>query len=186
VTEPVADLLAIEAAVAVLLRACHLDLAHHDLQGTPQRVAKTWAEHFLAGHAMDPATILGDQVLGEGPTELVLVRGIPYHGLCPHHLLPFIGEATVAYLPGPGLLGFGRLADLVRCYTRRLTLQERACNDIVDALIAHAGARGAACVMKGRHTCLAIPDNKHPTEVVTVSFRGELVGRADLRGLVLQ
>lgn len=172
---------AIEAAVRELLGACDLNLEHKDLRRTPQRVAKVWQEHFLAGFAMDPATILGDPVEGEADTSLVVVRRIPYHGLCPHHLLPYVGEATVAYLPDIKLLGFGRLGDLVTCFTRRLTLQERACNDVVDALMEHLGARGAGCVMRARHTCLAIPDNKHPTEVTTSSIRGELLHRQDLQ-----
>jgi len=172
---------AIEAAVTELLRACDLDLDHKDLRRTPQRVAKVWREHFLAGFAMDPAAILGDPVEGEAQTALVVVRGIPFHGMCPHHLLPYVGEATVAYLPHKKLLGFGRLGDLVTCFTRRLTLQERACNDVVDALIEHLGALGAGCVMRGRHMCLAIPDNKHATEVTTSSFRGELQTRLDLQ-----
>ncbi|MEZ4385262.1 MAG: GTP cyclohydrolase I [Nannocystaceae bacterium] len=177
---------AIEAAVSGLLRACDLDLEHKDLRRTHQRVAKLWQEHFLAGFAMDPAKILGDPVVGEAPTDLVIVRKIPYHGLCPHHLLPYVGEATVAYLPAAKLLGFGRLGDLVTCFTRRLTLQERACNDVVDALMHHLDARGAGCVMRGRHTCLAIPDNKHATEVTTSSLRGELVTRRDLQAELYQ
>ena len=185
-TDPTPARPALAAAVADLLRASALDLDHPDLRDTPQRVARLWAEHFLAGYAMDPAAILGDPVVGEGPSELVVVRRIPYHGLCPHHLLPYTGEATVAYLPADRLLGFGRLADLLTCFTRRLTLQERAANDVVDALMAHLGARGAGCVMHGRHTCLAIPDNKHAAEVVTASFRGELAERPELQALLLR
>lgn len=172
---------AIEHAVSALLDACGLDRQHKDLLGTPVRVARVWSEEFLSGFDMDPAQILGDPVEGEGESALVVVRGIPYHGLCPHHLLPYTGTATVAYLPGDRLAGFGRLADLVSCFTRRLTLQERACNDVVDALVQHLGARGAGCVMRGRHTCLSVPDNKHAAEVLTSSVRGELVGRADLQ-----
>jgi GTP cyclohydrolase I len=176
---------AIERAVAALLTACGLDLAHKDLVGTPARVARTWSEEFLSGFAMDPAQILGDPVVGEADSELVVVRGLPYHGLCPHHLLPYTGSATVAYLPSDRLAGFGRLGDLVTCFTRRLTLQERAGNDVVDALMLHLGARGAGCVMRGRHTCLCVPDNKHQAEVVTCSVRGALRTRADLQALLL-
>lgn len=172
---------AVELAVASLLDACGLDRSHKDLTGTPARVARVWTEEFLSGFHMDPAQILGDPVEGEGESALVVVRGIPYHGLCPHHLLPYSGTATVAYLPAARLAGFGRLADLVACFTRRLTLQERACNDVVDAITQHLGARGAGCVMRGRHTCLSIPDNKHAAEVLTSSLRGDLCGRADLQ-----
>jgi GTP cyclohydrolase I len=176
---------ALEQAVGSWLRACGLDLTHKDLAGTPVRVASMWEEHFLAGYDMDPAKILGDPVEGEGDTELVVVRDLPYHGMCPHHLMPYTGRATVAYLPGDMLVGFGRLHDLITCFTRRLTLQERACNDVADALVEHLGARGAACVMTGTHNCLGIPDNKHGATVVTASFRGDLRDRPDLRDSLL-
>ncbi len=176
---------AIERAVTELLAACGLPLDHKDLVGTPARVARVWSEEFLSGFAMDPAQILGDPVEGEGASELVLVHGLPFHGLCPHHLLPYTGTASVAYLPADRLAGFGRLGDLVTCFTRRLTLQERACNDIADALVEHLGARGAGCVMRARHTCLSIPDNKHGAEVITCSLRGVLRERADLQALLL-
>lgn len=176
---------AIERAVAELLTACGLQLDHKDLVSTPSRVARVWTEEFLAGFAMDPAQILGDPVIGEGASELVLVRGLPFHGLCPHHLLPYTGTAAVAYLPAGRLAGFSRLGDLVTCFTRRLTLQERACNDIADALIEHLGARGAGCVMRARHTCLSVPGNKHGAEVVTTSLRGALRDRPDLQALLV-
>lgn len=168
-------------AVEQLLRAGDQDLSHKDFGSTPQRVARLWREQFLSGDAMDPATILGDPVEGEAPTELVIIRDLPYHGMCPHHLLPYVGRATVAYLPGTQLVGFGRLGDLVNCFTRRLTLQERACNDIVEALMTHLDARGAGCVMVGEHMCLKIPETRHRAEVVTASFRGQLRQRTELQ-----
>lgn len=172
---------AIEIAVRSLLAASGLDLQHKDLVGTPTRVAKLWTKEFLSGYAADPARILGDPVMGEGVTELVVIRDLPYHGMCPHHLLPYSGRATVAYLPAEKLVGFGRLGDLVQCFANRLTLQERACNEIVDAIMQHLGARGAGCVMAGEHMCLRIPDNKHAAKVVTSSFRGEMQGRPELQ-----
>lgn len=176
---------ALQGAVRSLIEACGLDLDHKDLQGTAARVSKLWRSAFLVGYTMEPAQILGDLVQGEAPTELVVVHGIPYQGMCPHHLLPYIGTATVAYLPEQSLLGFGRLAELVRCFTARLTLQERACNDVVEALMAHVGARGAGCVMRGEHMCLRIPEQRHSTSVVTSSFRGELKTRTALQDRLL-
>jgi len=176
-----ADDAALEHAAEGFLRACGQDLSHKDLVETPARVARLWREKFLAGQAMDPAQILGDPVEGEAPTALVIIRDLPFHGMCPHHLLPYLGRATVAYLPGSQLVGFGRLGDLVNCFTQRLTLQERACNDIVEALMMHLDARGAGCVMTGEHMCLRIPDNRHRAEVVTASFRGELEHRTELQ-----
>ncbi|MFV8752737.1 GTP cyclohydrolase I [Nannocystaceae bacterium ST9] len=176
---------AIADAVRQLLAACGLDLGHGDLLGTPDRVAKLWLEQIVSGYAEDPARILGDPVVGEGDTELVVVRDIPCHGMCPHHLMPWVGQATVAYLPDAKLVGFGRLSDLVHCFTRRLTLQERVCNDIADALMHHLDARGAACVITGAHNCLNVPDDKHGTRVVTASYRGELKVRPDLQAQLI-
>ncbi len=176
---------ALQSAVRGLIDACGLDATHKDLAGTAARVSTLWREAFLVGYGMNPAKILGDPVRGEAPTELVVVRDIPFQGMCPHHLLPYIGRATVAYLPGADLVGFGRLADLVRCFTARLTLQERACNDVADALMQHLGARGAGCVMRGEHMCLRIPEQRHGTSVVTSSFRGELQQRAALQDRLL-
>ncbi len=176
---------AIADAIRQLLSACGLALDHGDLVGTPDRVARLWVERVLSGYAEDPATILGDPVFGEGETELVVVRDIPCHGMCPHHLMPWVGQATVAYLPADKLVGFGRLSDLVHCFTRRLTLQERVCNDIADALMRHLDARGAACVITGAHNCLNVPDDKHGTRVVTASYRGELKVRPDLQAQLI-
>jgi GTP cyclohydrolase I len=172
---------ALAAAVAALLRAAGADLAAKDFADTPDRVARLWCDAFLGGNRLDPAVILGHPVEGEAPTEMVVVRDLPFAGMCPHHLLPYIGRATIAYLPGDKLVGFGRLGELVRCFTARLTLQERAGNDIVDAIMTHLQARGAACIMVGQHACLRIPETRHDAEVVTASFRGEFRERAELR-----
>jgi GTP cyclohydrolase IA len=180
-TDPSPRRAALAEAVRALLRACDLDLDHGDLVDTPERVARLWATLVLSGYDADPAVILGDPVLGEGDTELVVVRDIPCHGMCPHHLMPWVGRATVAYLPRAKLVGFGRLSELVHCFTRRLTLQERVCNDIADALIDHLDARGSACVITGQHNCLNVPDDKHDARVVTSSYRGEFKVRRDLQ-----
>src|SRR4029077_18784999 len=125
----------LRAAVESLLRAAGLDPGRDpDLGETPRRVARQWEAEFLAGDAMDPAAILGDPVLGEADPDVVVVGGLRFHAMCPHHLLPYRGVAHVAYLPNGKLVGFGRLAELVDCFTKRLTLQERATHQIAEAL----------------------------------------------------
>lgn len=176
---------ALEAAVESFLEACGRSTDESDLRGTPRRVAALWREHFLDGYDMDPAQILGDLVKGEGDNEIVAIRDIPCHGMCPHHLMPWTGRATVAYLPGAALVGFGRLADLVRAYTHRLTLHERACNDVADALVSRLAARGSACVITASHNCLNVPGDKHATEVVAASYRGEFKTRQDLQAQLI-
>lgn len=182
------DEAAMAAALTAFLRAAGRDpAAESDLATTPTRVARVWAQEFLAGYAQTPAVILGDPVLGEADPDVVVVGGLRFHAMCPHHLLPFRGVAHVAYIPAGRLVGFGRLAELVDCYTKRLTLQERATHQIAQALVDHLGARGAGCVIEAEQMCLALPGDKHDQSgVVTSAFVGEMQTRPDLKARLLE
>jgi GTP cyclohydrolase I len=173
-------------AVARLLRACGLDPGQGDFDGTAARVARTWRQEFLAGYRLDPARILGDPVTGEPDPDAVVVTGLAFHAMCPHHLLPYRGRAHVLYLPDTRLIGFGRIAELVDCFTKRLTLQERATHQIAQALVDHLGARGAACVLEAEHLCLIVPREQHGgSRVVTSTFLGDVRERADLKARLM-
>jgi GTP cyclohydrolase I len=178
----------LKAAIEALLKASGLDPATNpDLHETPARVARLWQSEFLAGYTMDPKKILGDPVEGEEDPDVVVVGGLRFHAMCPHHLLPYRGVAHVAYLPAGKLVGFGRLAELVDCFTKRLTLQERATHQIADALCRHLGARGAGCVIEAEQLCLALPEEKHDQSgVVTSAFVGEMRERPDLKTRLLE
>ena len=178
---------AMSAAVAALLRAAGLNPADDaDLKQTPERVAKLWQEEFLAGYAMDPAKILGDLVVGETDPDVVIVSGLRFHSMCPHHLVPFRGVEHLAYVPAGKLAGFGRLADLVECFTKRLTLQERATHQIAQALWQGLGARGAGCVLEAEQLCLALPGERHDNSLVlTSAFVGDMRERPDLKARLL-
>ncbi len=178
----------LRAAVDALLRAAGRDpAADPDLGETGRRVAQLWRAEFLAGYQMDPAAILGDPVTGEADPDVVVVRGLRFHAMCPHHLLPYRGVAHVAYMPNGKLAGFGRLAELVDCFSKRLTLQERATSQIAEALWQHLGARGAGCVMEAEQLCLALPAEKHDqSAVITSAFAGEMRERPDLKARLLE
>jgi len=178
---------AMSAAVAALLEAAGLDPAGDaDLKQTPERVVRLWQEEFLAGYTMDPAKILGDLVVGETDPDVVIVSGLRFHSMCPHHLVPFRGVAHLAYIPAGKLAGFGRLADLVECFTKRLTLQERATHQIAHALWQGLGARGAGCVMESEQLCLALPGERHDKScVLTSAFAGDMRERPDLKARLL-
>jgi len=177
---------ALQAAIEALLRASGLDPRDADLVETPARVGKLWQAEFLAGYQMDPAKILGDPVVGEADPDVVVVGGLRFHSMCPHHLVPYRGVAHVAYLPQGKLVGFGRLADLVECFTKRLTLQERATYQIAESLWQGLGARGAGCVIEAEQLCLALPGERHDQSgVVTSAFVGEMRERPDLKARLL-
>jgi GTP cyclohydrolase IA len=173
-------------AVQQLLLAMGLDPSEKDLQETPRRVAKLWSDEFLSGYRMDPRSILSSPVLGENSPDAVFLTDLSFHSLCPHHLLPYRGKAHVAYLPEGKLLGFGKIAELVACFTQRLTLQERATHQIAQALMEHLPARGAGCVLEAEQLCLALPGDRHQaSRVLTSAFVGEFKERAELRGRLL-
>ena len=183
-----ADTAALSRAIDALLRAAGQDPdADGDFLTTPDRVAKLWKTEFLAGYDMDPTVILGDPVLGEADPDVVVVGGLRFHSMCPHHLVPYRGVAHVAYLPNGKLVGFGRLADRVDCFTKRLTLQERATHQIADALCRVLGAHGAGCVLEAEQLCLALPGEKHDQSgVITSAFVGSFRERPDLKARLLE
>ena len=105
-TDPTDRLSAMRQAVRSFLDACGLDVEGTELGGTPENVARAWNESFIDGYDAEPAEILKTAYASKGvagATETVLVKDVPFHGMCPHHLLPFHGRAHVAYVPGQKL-----------------------------------------------------------------------------------
>jgi len=167
------DAAAFEQAIGDLLAACGVapDAAH--MGRTPQRVRELWQSRLLGGYDLDPAAALGDG-FADHRGDMVVVRGIAVHGVCPHHLVPFRGLAHVAYLPGGRLHGFGRIARLVDSIGHRFTYQEWMTRDIAEALMQHGKARGAACVVEAEQLCLLLGEDRRGDErVITQSFVGE-------------
>ena len=133
--------------------------ASQDLEGTPRRVAQAWLEDLVDGYRRSPAEILADAIPSSS-RDLVAVTGIAFHSVCPHHLLPSRGVAHVAYLPGGKVVGFGQLVRLVDALAHRLVLQEDLARAIADALVAHLGARGAACLIDAEQLCMTVRGEK--------------------------
>ena len=152
------DTRAAEQAVAAFLRALGRDPdGDPELQDTPARVTEAYATDLLTGYDADvPALLASGSARGGGePAQsLVVARDIAVATTCPHHLMPALGHATVAYIPGPRLLGIGTLASLVDAYARRLTLQETIGERVAQALVTHAAALGACCELTLVHSCM--------------------------------
>jgi len=172
-------------AIRDFLGAAGVALDHPHLLGTPERVAKAWNEEFLDGYEMDPKDILGES-FEAGPEsaepELVIAKDVPFHGLCPHHLLPFQGVAHIGYLPGRKLAPFSGLARLLDCYCHRLEVQETITHQVAEALMDHLGAKGAAAVLESEQTCMTVRGVKRRgTRIITTHFAGTLSTQPDLR-----
>jgi GTP cyclohydrolase I len=164
------DLAAAERAALELLRAIGADVDSPDLLGTPRRVAASFAE------LVTPAEFAPTSFPTEGRyDELVLVRDIPFNTLCMHHLLPFVGLAHVAYLPGEKIIGLSKLARVVELFARDLQLQERMTMQIADWLEHELRPRGVGVVLSAEHTCMTIRGVLKPgARTVTSALRGSL------------
>ena len=175
------DPAAFERAVSDLLAACGIapDMKH--MGRTAERVRTLWQRRLLGGYDMDPAEALGEG-FDDPRRDMVVVRGIAVHGVCPHHLVPFRGVAHVAYLPGGRLHGFGRIARMVDAIGHRFTYQEWMTRDIAEALVAHGKAAGGACVIEAEQLCLLLGEDRRGDErVVTQAFTGAFEQSDQLR-----
>ena len=163
---------AFEQAVADLLSACGISPNSPHTGKTARRVRELWEKRLLGGYDMDPAEVLGEG-FADQREDMVVIRGIAVHGVCPHHLVPFRGIAHVAYIPGGRLHGFGRIARLVDAIGHRFTYQEWMTRDIAEALVSHGMAKGAACVVEAEQLCLLLGEDRRGDErVYTQAFAG--------------
>jgi GTP cyclohydrolase I len=163
---------AFERAVNDLLRACGVSPDGAHTGKTAARVRALWENRLLGGYNIDPAEALGEG-FSDPRTDMVVIRGIAVHGVCPHHLVPFRGIAHVAYMPGGRLHGFSRIARLVDAIGHRFTYQEWMTRDIAEALLTHGHAQGAACVIEAEQLCLLLGEDRRGDErVYTQAFSG--------------
>ena len=151
------------------------------LAGTPERVAALWAGLFSG---LDPANApdLGVFPNPAPGTGMVVAARLTFHSMCAHHLLPFFGRASVAYLPGASIVGLGALPRLIDYHARRPTLQEDLAAGIADDLGRALSPRGVAVLLVGRHLCMEMRGAKKRARVETVLLRGAFEDDAALRG----
>jgi GTP cyclohydrolase IA len=163
----------IERAVTELLLALGEDPNRDGLVKTPVRVARMYQE-LLAGLGENPGDHL-EVTFAADHDEMVMVRDIPFASLCEHHLIPFIGKAHVAYIPGEDgrITGLSKLARLVEGFARRLQVQERMTSEIADAIEHALAPRGVLVVLDAEHLCMSMRGvKKSGTSTVTSAVRG--------------
>ena len=186
------DLRSMSDAIRAFLAEAGIDTTHPQLIDTPERVARSWTEEFFDGYDADPAVILrdnfdADERASAESSGLVLAKDIPFHGLCPHHLLPLQGRAQIGYLPNGKLVPFSGLVRLLDCFAHRLEVQETVTKQVAEALVEHLGVKGAASILESEQTCMTLRGVKRRgTRIVTTHFAGIFTSRPDLRSEFLQ
>jgi GTP cyclohydrolase IA len=177
---------AFEQAVLDMLRACGVEPDAAHMGRTAVRVRELWEKRLLGGYAIDPAAALGEG-FADVRDDMVVIRGIAVHGVCPHHLVPFRGVAHVAYIPGGRLHGFGRIGRMVDAIGHRFTYQEWMTRDIAEAMVTHGKAIGAACIIEAEQFCLLLGEDRRGDErVVTQAYSGVMREDAQRRNEFLR
>ncbi|MBT7654075.1 MAG: GTP cyclohydrolase I FolE [Flavobacteriaceae bacterium] len=139
---------------------------------TPERAAK--AISFLTeGYDKNPHKILQSAMFEESYSEMVIVKDIELYSLCEHHLLPFFGKAHIAYIPNGHIVGLSKLPRVVDVFSRRLQVQERLTEQILDCINETLSPKGVAVVIEASHMCMMMRGvQKQNSSTTTSGFRG--------------
>ena len=162
------------ALITQQLDALGDDASREGLRETPQRVVKAWGEWF-SGYKKNPADVFKTfSDGGENYDEMVTVQDIPFYSHCEHHMAPFFGTVTIAYIPDKWIIGLSKLARLVEVFARRLQVQERLTTQIADAIVEHLAPLGVGCSIAARHMCVESRGIKKKSITHTVALRGAI------------
>jgi GTP cyclohydrolase IA len=162
-----------EAAVRTLIAYIGDNPGREGLLDTPKRVVSAF-EELYSGYRESAVEVL-DRTFSEigSYDDFVLVRNIPFHSHCEHHMMPFYGRAHVAYIPIERVVGLSKIARLIDVYARRLQTQERLTSQVVTAIDEVLRPRGVAVMVEAEHTCMSLRGvEKHGTSTVTTQFTG--------------
>jgi GTP cyclohydrolase IA len=190
-TRPAIDRDRVERAVRELLLAIGEDPDRDGLVRTPVRVADMFTEIF-SGLEEDPAAHLTVRFDADHD-EMVMVRDIPLYSTCEHHLVPFIGKAHVAYIPGDDgrITGLSKLARLVDGFARRPQVQERLTTQVADTINEVLHPKGVLVVIEAEHLCMSMRGVRKPGSLTVTSavrglFKTNAATRAEAMGFIHQ
>jgi GTP cyclohydrolase I len=168
----------VEEAVRQILVEIGEDPDREGLTGTPGRVRRMYRE-LTAGYHVDPERLVNGAIFDVDYSEMVVVKDIPFYSLCEHHLLPFFGQAHVAYIPEGRVIGLSKIPRIVEMYARRLQVQERLTKQIADFLMQRLKPRGVGVVVEASHLCAVMRGVRKPGTIMTTSHVLGLFRSAD-------
>ncbi len=178
-----------ENAVRVLIRWAGDNPGREGLEGTPDRVVRSY-EEFYAGYLQDPVEILRTTFEEtEGYDEMVLLKDISFESHCEHHMAPVIGKAFVAYLPDRRVVGISKLVRVVEAYAKRLQIQEKMTAQIANAINDTLHPKGVAVVIEGEHQCMTTRGVHKPgvamvTSTMLGAFRDDASTRREFLAII--
>ena len=175
----------IEEGIRLVLEGIGEDTERPGLKDTPSRVAKMYAEIFAG--LKKPNEDLLKPIEGESHDEMVLLKDIPFYSVCEHHLLPFIGKASIAYIPDGRITGLSELAKALEHLASRPQVQERLNTQLADIIMERLKPRGCMVVIDAEHLCLSMRGIKKPgSKTVTSAVRGIFRSKQSTREEMLE
>jgi GTP cyclohydrolase IA len=177
----------IRNAVREILAAIGEDPDREGLLETPDRVARMYAEVFQGLHE-DPALHL-TKLFTQEYDEMVVIRDIRFESFCEHHILPFMGNAHVAYLPKGRIVGLSKIPRVIDVFSRRPQVQERLTKEVAELLMSELDARGVGVVIEAEHSCMTLRGVRKPgslcvTSAMLGAFRDQPATRAEFLSLI--
>lgn len=183
----------------MILEGLGIDLDDPHFRETPRRAARAWYDELCAGLTQSPPPIT---LFPTKADEMIVLQDIPVRSMCAHHLLPFVGAATVAYVPGrEKLLGISKLSRIVNHLSRRPQVQEELTSQIADFIATrvvsqteetnHHGTKieysgGVGVMIRANHMCMALRGVNHDGNLVTSALRGVFLTKPEARAEFLE
>lgn len=191
VTRPTPSVERLEQGFKLILEGLGIDPTDPHFVDTPKRAAKAWFTELCRGLVEDVPEV---RTFPTKVDQMILLKSIPIRSLCAHHLLPFIGTATIAYIPGNGkILGLSKLSRITDYCCRRPQVQEELTEHIADMLASkvikvseHGVAGGVGVVITANHMCMQLRGVQHNGEMITSALRGVLLTKPEARAEFLQ
>ena len=162
----------LEQVALTLLKELGEDSTREGLIKTPQRFAKAMRE-LTSGYARTPRDVIGDGVFSSESSDAVIVARMKFYSICEHHLLPFFGECSVAYVPRGKIIGLSKIPRIVDVFSQRFQVQEHLTQQIGDAIEEAVMPAGVAVLMRATHLCSVMRNlQDHDAPMITMYRRG--------------
>lgn len=151
-----------------LLKELGEDVTREGLVDTPTRAANAM-RYLTKGYHESLDEIINDALFDSDMSEMVITKNIELYSMCEHHLLPFIGQCHVGYLPNKKVIGLSKIARIVDFFARRLQIQERLTSEIAHCIEQITGARGVAVIVEAKHLCMMMRGVEKQNSIMTTS-----------------
>ncbi|MDP6211870.1 MAG: GTP cyclohydrolase I [SAR324 cluster bacterium] len=175
------DKVKVRQGVQLLLEGLGVDLDSEHYRDTPERTANAWIDELCSGLGEKKFSLTTFPVGANYESSMVVLQHIPVRSVCAHHLLPFYGEATVAYIPDERLCGLSKLSRIVDYFSRRPQVQEELTSDITNFLCEQLSPQGAGVIVKATHMCMAMRGVSHDGVMTTSSLKGLFLSQGNVR-----